>query len=285
MAANVNATAFIPEIWDASVLRTLEDNLVAKKICSMKPNKAVEKAGDTIYFNGLGEPTITAYAGTVSYETLDDSQVAMLIDQQYYYGFDVTDVEAAMANVDLQGSQTQRAAYNLAKTADAYVLGATTSSEAAAGTVTDASVDSATILGDIAGLAQVLYEANVQDNNMWMVIPPWVMIKLKLAGVAFSINEGINGKGGMQWTKDLGFDVFVTNNLPNTGTAAAPIHNVLAGSYQSIGYADKLMKSETLRAETAFANHIRGYHVFGKKVIKGSELAVGAFTYAAETAI
>ena len=285
MAANTNAKAFIPEIWDASILRTLEDNLVAKKICNMKPTSAIKGAGDTIYFNGLGDPTVTDYTGTVNYETLVDSQVALLIDQQKYYGFDVTDIESAMANVDLKGSQTERAAYKLAQSADSYVLGATTVAQAAGGTVTDATCDSATILGDIALMAQKLYEQNVQDSIMWMVIPPWVMIKLKLAGVAFSINEGINGKGGMQWTKDLGFDIYVTNNLPNSGTAAAPVHNVLAGSYQAIGFAEKLEKSETMRAEAAFADHVRGLMVFGSKVVKPLELVVGAFTYAAETAI
>lgn len=285
MAANTNAKAFIPEIWDASILRTLEDNLVAKKICNLKPTSAIKGAGDTIYFNGLGDPTISAYAGTVNYENLTDSQVALLIDQQNYYGFDVTDIEAAMANVDLKGSQTERAAYKLAQACDSYVLGTSITDLAAAGTVTDATCDSATILSDIALLAQKLYEQNVQDSNMFMVIPPWVMIKLKLAGVAFSINEGINGKGGMQWTKDLGFDVFVTNNLPNTGTAAAPVHKIIAGSYQAIGFADSLSKSETMRAETAFADHVRGLHVFGARVIKPLELAIGAFTYAAETAI
>ena len=285
MAANTNAKAFIPEIWDASILRTLEDNLVAKKVCNMKPTKAIQAAGDTVYFNGLGEPSISTYSGTVSYETLLDEQIALLIDQQNYYGFDVTDLEAAMANVDLKGSQTERAGYQLAKTCDAYVLGTSITDDAAAGTVTDSTCDSGTILSDIALVAQKLYEQNVTDNNMWMVIPPWVMIKMKLAGIKFSINEGINGKGGMQWSKDLGFDVYVTNNIPNLGSAASPQHIILAGSYQSIGFADKLMKSETLRAETAFADHVRGLHVFGARVIKPLELALGNFTYAAETAI
>lgn len=285
MAANTNAKAFIPEIWDAAIYRTLEDNLVAKKICNMKPTSQIKGFGDTIYFNGLGEPTITAYAGTVNYETLKDNQIALLIDQQNYYGFDVTDLEQAMANVDLKGSQTERAAYQLAKSCDSYIFGSTTYNDAAAGTVTDATCDSATILGDIATAAQYLYENNVQDSNMWMVIPPWVMIKLKLAGIAFSINEGINGKGGMQWTKDLGFDVFVTNNLTNLGSAAVPQSICLAGSYQSIGFAEKLEKSETLRSETAFSNHVRGLHVFGKKVIKPKELVKLDLTFAAETAI
>lgn len=285
MAANTNAKAFIPEIWDASVLRTLEDNLVAKKICSMKPTSQIKGAGDTIYFNGLGEPTISAYTGTVSYETLKDNQIAMLIDQQNYYGFDVTDIEAAMANVDLKGSQTQRAAYQLAKTCDSYIFGSTTYGNATAGTVTDATCDSATILSNVATAAQKLLENNVTEDNMWMVLPPWVMIKLKLAGVSFSINEGINGKGGMQWTKDLGFDVFITNNLTNLGSASTPQSICLAGSYQSIGFADKLEKSEVLRAETAFSNHVRGLHVFGKKVVKPKELVKMDLTFAAETAI
>jgi len=285
MAANTNAKNFIPEIWDAAVQRALEDNLIAKQICRAKSNREVQKAGDVVYFNGLADPSVSSYAGTVNYETLKDSQIALHIDQQNYYGFDVTDIEQAMANVDLKGSQAERAAYKLAQACDAYLLGSTTSAEASAGTVTDGSCDSATIIGDIGLLAQKLYEQNVQDNNMFMVIPPWVMIKMKLAGIAFSINEGINGKGGMQWSKDLGFDIYVTNNLPNTGSAASPVHNILAGSYQAIAFADRLDKSETLRAETAFADHIRGLHIFGKKVVKPLELAVGAFTYAAETAI
>lgn len=285
MAANTYAKGFIPEIWDAAVLRTLEDNLVSKKICNMKPTKTDVKFGDTVYFQGLADPSVNAYAGTVNYENLSDTQIALLIDQQNYYGFDVSDLDSLMANVDLKGSQAERAAYQLAKTADAYIFGSTTYGDAAAGTVTDATCDSATILGDVATAAQKLMENNVTEDNMWMVLPPWAMIKLKLAGVAFSINEGINGKGGLQWTKDLGFDLFITNNLTNLGTVAAPQHICLAGSYQSIGYVDRLTKSETLRSETAFADRVRGIHVFGKKVIKPAELVKLDLTMAAETAI
>lgn len=284
MTTNVNAKAFVPEIWDASVLRTLEDNLVAKKICNMKPTSKIKGFGDTIYFNGLGEPTITAYTGTVNYENMKDEQIALLVDQQNYYGFNVTDLEQAMANVDIKGSQTQRAAYQLAKTCDSYVFGANTYNKAAH-QIAQASIDSALVLSKTAEVAQKLYEANVTDDNMWMVIPPWYMIKLKLAGVAFSINEGINGKGGMQWTKDLGFDVFVTNNLTNLGSAAVPETQILAGSYQAIGFADKLEKSETLRAETAFTNRVRGYHVFGARPVKPKELVRLNAKFKAESAI
>ena len=283
--ANVNAKNFSPELWDAAIYRTLEDNLVAKKICNMKPNRELQKFGDVIYFNGLADPTVTDYAGSISYETLTDSQIALHINQQKYYAFDVTDLEGVMANVDLKGSQADRAAYMLKDAVDTYLLSSAIYADAAGGTVTDSTCDSATILSDIAMAAQLLDEHNVPSNDRFLVIPPWIMYKLKLAGISFSINEGINGKGGMQWAKDLGFDVYVSNNVANLATAAAPQSQCLAGSYQAIGFAEKLMKSETLRNETAFSDHVRGLIVFGARVIKPKELVLLNLTYAAETAI
>jgi ferredoxin len=126
-------------------------------------------------------------------------------------------------------------------------------------------------------------ENNVPENDMWLVIPPWVQLKLELAGIKFSINEGINGKGGMMWTKVLGFDTFVTNQVVET--ANTPVSQLMAGSYNAIVFAEALQKSESLRAEVAFATHVRGLHVFGAKVVKPKELVSLAVTYAAESAI
>ena len=117
---------------------------------------------------------------------------------------------------------------------------------------------------------------------MWMVITPAIMIKLKLAGVAFSINEGINGKGGMQWTKDLGFTVYVTNTINVDGNG---YHNCIAGSYQSIGFAEKLMKSRAMELEDSFAIGLSGLLVYGYKVLKPKELVKLALKPVAESAI
>lgn len=280
MAANVNAQAFIPEIWDAAVYRTLEDNLIAKKICRNYSDK-VKGAGDTIHFNGLADPIVSPYAGAVSYGTLNDGTVSLLVDQQNYYAFDVTDIEEAMANVDLKGSQASRAGYVLRKTCDTYLMGL----YAQAGNTIpdDGTCDTATIISDIGLMKQKLAENNVEESDMWLVINPWIQLKLELAGIKFSINEGINGKGGMMWSKVLGFDTFVTNQVYNSATT--PTSHIMAGSYNAIVFAEALMKSEALRSETAFATHVRGLHVFGAKVVKPMELVSAKLTYKAEEAI
>lgn len=288
MAANVNADAFIPQVWDAAVYRTLEDNLIAKKICTMKPSKQPKGYGDTVYFNGLADPSVANYSGSITYESLNSSQIALLIDQQKHYAFKVTDVEQVMANVDLKGSQASRAAYGLAKAVDEHIFGSATSPaylEAGHTLAADATTDSASILSDLSGMSRVLEENNVKEGNKWVAIPPWVKEKLILAGVVFSINEGINGKGGLAWAKYLDLDIFVSNNLYNSGTASAPVSTIYAGSYDSIAYAEVLNESRAMQLEDSFDVGVSGLLVFGAKVIKPKELAKRVLTYAAESAI
>ena len=275
------AKGFIPEIWDAQVYRTLEDNLVMKKIIRGVNMTAVKGFGDTIYFTSLADPSITNYTGTLTHEDLIDDQIAMLIDHEKTFAFKVRDEDALMANVDLPGSQAQRAAYNLKQSVETDFFQNIYTS-ATAGTVA-ATVTSATVLSSIAEMAQKLKEQNVTQSNMWIVIPPWVETKLRLAGVAFQINTGINGTGGMAWTNELGFDLYVTNTLYES--ASTPVTQVLAGSYQSIGYADKQLSTRRIELEGSRAVGIDGGLIYGYKVIKPKELALGSFTYGAETAI
>lgn len=278
------ASAFIPEIWDGSIYRTLEDNLIAKKICRDKSDK-VKAFGDTIYFNDLADPTVNSYEGTVSYEKLVSGQLALKIDKSKYYGVQVNDIEDAMANVDLKGNTAERAGYQLLKGVDTDVLGSEVYSEATAGTVTDASTDTVSILSDLSTASRLLDESNVQAGNKFVVIAPWVKEKLILAGVKFQINNGTNGKGGVYWAQYLDLDVYVSNQVTNLGTKAAPKSICIAGSYDAIGYAEKLMTSESLKDKDTFGNYLRGMIVYGFKVLKPAELVKMDLTYVSETTI
>lgn len=273
---------FIPQIWTTKIIRTLEDNLVAKKICTLEYEGEIKKAGDTVYFNGLADPTISTYTGSsISYEGLQDSGVVMLIDQQKYFAFKVGDIEKAQANVDLKGSQADRAAYKLQEDADTYVMGLHSS----ANLTSSATVTSVNIFSTIGEIQNSLAQQNVSDNDMFMVIPPWVRLKLELAGVKFQINNGVNGTGGMAWTDALGFDIYVTNQVINTGTVSAPISKVLAGAYNSIAFASQILETESIRLESTFDTGVRGLHVYGAKVIRPDLVHTATLTYAAETTI
>lgn len=274
---------FAPKLWAATILRTLEDNLVAAKICNTQYTGEIKKKGDAVYFNGLADPTIQSYTGsTISYEALQDSRVTLLVDQADMFAFKVGDIEKMQDELDVKGSQAQRAAYGLKKAADSYIMGLYTQ---AGKTVTAATVTSANVYSVIGNFQQLLAESNVPENDMWMTIPPWIRLKLQLAGVKFSVNQGTNGKGGMAFTDELGFDIYVTNQVVNTGTVGTPVSNVMAGSKNAIAFADQLTETEDLRLIDTFDTAVRGLHVYGGKVIKPLEIVTGALTFGAENAI
>lgn len=274
---------FVPKLWAATIMRTLEDNLVAKKICNTEYTGQISKKGDAVYFNGLADPTISSYTGaTISYEGLQDSRVTLLVDQADMFAFKVGDIEKVQAELDVKGSQAQRASYGLKKACDTYLMGLYTG---AGKTVTAATITTANVLSTIGTFQQYLAESNVPENDMWMVIPPWLQLKLKLAGIAFSINEGINGKGGLQWTNELGFDMYVTNQVVNTGTIATPVSHIMAGSKNAIAFANQITETEDIRLIDTFDTAVRGLNTYGAKIIKPQELVTGALTFGAETAI
>jgi hypothetical protein len=273
---------FIPQIWSTKILRTLEDNLVGKRICTLDAEGEIKKFGDTVIFNGLADPTISSYSGSsISYEALQDASVVLQINQQDYFAFKVGDIEKAQANVDVKGSQADRAAYKLQQTADSYILGL----YGQAGLTSSGTITSANIFSKVGEVQQSLAQNNVSDSDMWMVIPPWIRLKLELAGVKFQVNNGTNGTGGMAWTDSLGFDIYVTNQVANTGTIATPVSKVLAGSYNSIAFASQIMETEAIRLESTFDTGVRGLHVYGAKVIQPNLLHTATFTYSAETTI
>jgi len=274
---------FAPKVWAATILRTLESKLVAKKVCNTQYTGEIKKQGDAVYFNGLADPTIFSYTGAdITYEALEDSRVTLLVDQADAFAFKVGDIEAAQASMDTKGSQAQRAAYKLAQACDTYIMGLYVD---AGKTVTAATITSVNVLSWIGAFKQKLAESDVDVSDMWMTIPPWMQLKLELAGVKFSINEGIKGKGGMMWCNTLGFDIYVTNQVINTGTEATPISHIMAGSGMAMAFADQINETETLRAINTFDDLVRGLHNFGAKVIKDQELVTGAATYGAETEI
>ena len=90
-----------------------------------------------------------------------------------------------------------------------------------------------------------------------------------LAGVKFSVNQGINGTGSTGFTDELGCDIYVSNQLGTKNGKTV----MMAGSYSSIAYAEQVLETQVIdRLEDSFDTAVRGRIVFGAKVIRPDEL-------------
>jgi hypothetical protein len=269
----------IPKLVSTKLLMTLDNELLAKKICTMDTSSQISKMGDTVTFAGLMRPTIHAYTGSIVPETLTDAGVTLLIDQANYYSFYVDDIDAFESVIDVKGTCVDEAAYGLLNTADQYIFGL----HASAGTDITAIVSETIALSTTSTVIRKLAEVNVKPNQRWLCIPPWYKEKLELAGVKFQIKNGAgNTSGGIEWVNYQNTDIFVTNNLVTTGSEGTYLTQCLAGSYNAIVYAEQIVKSRYQPMVAAsFSGQCDGLHVFGAKVIKPMELVRIVATQAA----
>jgi len=274
----------IPKLISTKLLMTLNNELIAKKICTMDTSSQIKKMGDTVTFAGLTKPTIKPYTGTIVPETLQDAGVTLLIDQANYYSFYVDDIEAFQSVLDVKGTCVEEAAYGLMATADKFVFAL----YADAATTITATVSETIALSTTSTVIRKLAEVNIKPNQRWLVIPPWYKEKLELAGVKFQIKNGAdNATNGVEWVNYLNTDIYVSNNLVTTGAEGSWNTQCLAGSYNSIVYAEQIVKSRyNDNVETSFSGQADGLHVFGSRVLKPLELVrINATQAAASTTI
>ena len=125
---------------------------------------------------GLSDPTINTYAGSVTYEELKDASVTMIIDQQKYFAFKVDDIDKAQMNIDAKDSQASRAGYMLREVADTFIL----SKYVDANTTVTGTITTANVLSKVGEVSQKLAEKNVPENDRFIIIPPWLQLKLDL---------------------------------------------------------------------------------------------------------
>lgn len=288
----VTRDTFIPKLWEADVIRAYEKNLIAKQICAINPSAPIKKYGDVVHFPGLKDPHISDYVpvgikdanktvAPIEYEDLEDTDITLVIDRAKKFNFRVDDVLEAQTQVGVQGSQTQRAGYMLRDECDQYILSLAPDdigegdNNIKASQVVTATITNSNVISRIGMMKRILEEANIPNEESYIVIPPWVKLMLRLAGIQFSILEGTNGaKNGIEWTSDLGFDLYVSNNLKKQGA----VTNLVGGSKKAMCYAGQIMKTEALRLEDYFADGVRGLHLYGGKIIRPELMTVGVFT-------
>lgn len=267
-------TNFIATIWSARVLENLRKELVFGDIVNRDYEGEIAGQGSTVKIGSIGAVTIGNYdknTGIGDPEQLNDSANQLVIDQAKFFAFRVDDVEAAQTKVDLIDAAMAEAAYGLADAADQYIAGLYTGVDAVntIGDDTTPIVPTASNAYDyLVDLAVKLDEANVPRANRFVVVPPWYH-GLLVKDARFTKNDTVlaNGRVGQA----AGFDVRVSNNVPNT---AGTKYKIMAGYKGAITFADAIDEVEAYRPEKFFADAVRGLHLYGAKLVRPKGIAV-----------
>lgn len=275
---------FIPEVWSADLLVALQKALVFGQggVINRDYEGDISQYGDTVHIGSLTAPTISTYtknSTAINPQTLTTTDQTLVIDQSKYFAFEVDDVDARQVRNGgaLLNRAASEAAYGLADVADQFI--ATLMTTNAGNVVTAADIATADAAYKVVlGLKLRLDKAKVPTAGRFLIISPdFHALILQdnrfLDASAYGDSNAIrNGEVG----RVLGFNVMVSLNNP-AGTAGTPpeVSNfVIAGHPMATTYAEQINKVEAYRPESAFADAIKGLHLYGAKVVRPEALAV-----------
>lgn len=264
---------FIPEIWAASLLGNLRDQLVYGQLGVINRNYEgdIAVAGDTVHITAFADPATRPYVRNddITYDVLSDDTRALIIDQSRYFAFSVDDLDRRQALPGFVAETTLGASYNLAADADTYLSGLM---EADAGNTVDGSfVDEPEEAYQLlVEMRTALVRSNTPRPGRWVIVPPEFYALLLLdprfisaekAGTTEGLRNAFVGRAA-------GFDVIESNVVPEDGGD----YTIIAGHAIATTYAEQIADTEALRLEKTFGDGIRGLHLYGAKVIRPANL-------------
>lgn len=269
---------FIPEIWSAKILDTLNNSLVFANLANHDYEGEIRAYGDTVHITGIGDIQIQDYAkyGELTIQPVTDIDAGVLkIDQSKAFAFEVDDLDTVQARADLRGKFQERAAYNLAAEVDKYVGGLMVTA-AAGKALKKTYTKPEDVYESIVSLGVKLSKQNIPTTGRFLVVDPDVygMLLLDDRFVKNTAVESATLHNGFVGNVN-GFTVYQTNLMPgNTDTK----HTMLAGSTIATTFAQQISKIDSTRKEKGFSDIVKGLLVYGSKVIRPEALATCELT-------
>ncbi|CAL9301221.1 MULTISPECIES: coat protein [Streptomyces] len=271
---------FIPEVWAAELLVTLEKSLVyaAPGVVNRDYEGDISAFGDTVHITTLADPTIGTYTPhtDITIEDVDDVDTTLLIDQSKYFAFEVDDVEKRQSRNGgaVLSEQARKAGYKLRDVADQFVATTMAAGMDAGNLVAEQTLASPGDAYDLlVDLGVMLDEDNVPDDGRWVVVTPGFhgLLKKDSRFVGSGDEAGAAARRNGMIGEAAGFTIRKSNNAP-AGPGAGAGRLVIAGYGGATTYAEQINNVEAARKEKGFADIVKGLHLYGAKVVRPTGL-------------
>lgn len=279
---------FKPEVWSSQLLLDRDARTVGVQNCWRLYDGDINRAGDRVHIQGLVGATIKDLPTTGVIddpENVADEALELSIDQKKYINFKVDDIDKIQSNPDAITAIIGKTSNNLAVIQDKYVYKL---AQESAGRVIDATQEGAelsskNVLNYLSNALAFIRSSNVYDNSdIFFEVHPYVFSKLELAFATIGQNGDTTSKNGYRGPL-FGCRVYESNSIPvtdktgnpvNAGTSGAVYHNIIRTG-EAIAFAEqKSIDFKAYEIEKGFGEGVKGYTLYGAKVVKPQELVL-----------
>lgn len=272
---------FKPRLWASALEVPFKDALVFGQpgITDTRFQPMLQNGGRSVVINAIGDAKIREHDRDVdlTYDDISITDLELVMDQEWYFGFRVSDVDKVQAAGDFQSDATDDHGHKLATKVDSY-LAQSLAKDAGTKLKTTPIFDGTDFYQPADGqttawdaLRKVVTELNKNSaptGGRWVVVGPDFAGALLADGrVTKADKAGTDrvARNGLVAELDiLGLTVYQTNAIPRT----AGRETIIAGVPGAMVAATQLYEIEALRDQKRFGDLVRGLEVAGAKVIR-----------------
>lgn len=265
---------FVPKIWAKAIERELERKLVFAEDCNRQYEGDVKQMGDTVKILGVGKPTISKQKGgsiiLPDAENVEDTSVEMQINTVAYFNFLVDDIDKRQAVGGLMDALNTEATQELASEMDKDIAALAGTRDAKKLYSDYKAVNADNVLGTLDLALQILQENDVPaDAKIVATVPPWFLTHLRTAYTKLDTDNSDllkNGKVG-RYNNIL---IKMSNNVYSTASGS----NIMVRTERAVAFANPLTHTEPYRPEKRFSDAVKGYVLYGTKIVRPKELII-----------
>lgn len=289
---------FNPEVYSGKLVEKFYRSTVFGEIASTDYEGDIAGLGANVIIRTIPDVAVTDYvigAGLTNTYPSRNS-VTLSIDKAKAFAIAVNTVDARQSDLDMADIFANDGSIQLRIAADAEMLesipadvsadnaGATAGADSndinLGSAAAPRSVSAANVLDFIVDCNQVLDEQSVSDEGRWMVLPPWMVSRIKrsdlkdasLAGDSVSILR--NGKVGMIDRTTI----YQSRSLLTQNSPSAAATYIMFGHSAGLTFASQITELRMIDNPNDFGYLVQGLLVFGFEAVEPSYIGTAVIS-------
>lgn len=275
---------FKAKIWSKAIDRDLERVFVFADGTNQSYSGEIKGLGDTVRIKGVGKPTVTEHDlrdGDITLSTPEkvaDTSVSLVVDKAAYFNYAVGDIDKEQGAGNVMAVLNTESSEEVANKIDLHIANLVHPDYNTVGvqrySATNTVIDKDNVMSVFDAVQQKLYENDVNPaTEVEIILPPWLYMVFRQAYQKVDTDNSeylTNGKVA----KYGNMTIKMSNNVAHKTVSSKEHYYVQVRTKRAIAVAMSEAHTEAYRPESAFADAVKGFKLYGAKIVRPKELVM-----------
>lgn len=275
---------FKAKIWSKAIDRDLERVFVFADGTNQSYSGEIKGLGDTVRIKGVGKPTVSVHDlinGDITLsapEKVADTSVSLVVDKAAYFNYAVGDIDKEQGAGNVMAVLNTESSEEVANAIDLHIANLVHPDYNTIGVQAYSSnntvLTNQNVLATFDAVQQKLYENDVNPSTeIEMIVPPWVYMLFRQAYQNKDTDNSEYLKNG-KVARYGNMVIKMSNNVAHKTVSNKEHYYIQVRTKRAIAVAMSEAHTEAYRPESAFADAVKGFKLYGAKIVRPKELVM-----------